>query len=97
MKAPKICPEYQDGSYNITVYSNESDNLTELHHFGPTKYTQRNENEQELVVKEVKDGFIFRGHYEVSVSAEIFGIIQSKSKVFCEFIQNTLYYWLLLY
>lgn len=61
-----------------------------MHHFGPTEYTQENENEH-LVVKEVKDGFVFGGHYEVSVSAESFGIFHSKSAVFGEFDINTVH------
>lgn len=63
------------------------------------EYTQENENEQKLVVKEVKDGFIFGGHYEVSVSAESFGIICSKSGVFGEFninIMQIMYYYAII-
>lgn len=59
-----------------------------MHQFGPIEYTQENENEQTLVVKEVKDGFIFGGHYDVSVSAESLGIIRSKSGEFGEFNIN---------
>ena len=62
-----MCPRYQVGIYNITVYD---DNNHIVHYFVPTEYTQNNIQEQELIVKEIRSGMIVGRHYVVKVTVE---------------------------
>lgn len=75
-----MCPRYQVGIYNITIYDDINHNI--IHHFVPTEYTQKNIQEQELIVRGVKSGLIVGGHYIVEVMVESGGVIRSQNKTF---------------
>ena len=80
VQVPNMCPRYQVGIYNITIYDDNNHNI--IHYFVPTEYTQNNLQEQELIVKEVKSGLIVGGYYIVEVTVETGGVVHSQNKTF---------------
>ena len=86
MQAPSICPGYQTGIYNITVYDDAYS--AAIIDFGPTKYTQESEEEHALIVKEVKSGMSLGGLYIVEVSVESFNSYCLKRKTISKFIAH---------
>ena len=53
-----------------------------IHTFGPTEYTQESEEEQTLIVNEIKTGLTLGGQYEVEVTVTSMGISHSKRETF---------------
>ena len=76
-QTPRICPNYQTGTYNITIYY-INDNESIVHQFGPIEFTQG----QELIVEEVKNGFFLGEHYGINITAQSFGIVRFQATVF---------------
>lgn len=74
-----MCPVYQTGSYNITVYDS-ADHL--LNFFGPEVYTQENEENKTLVEKDLQV-FLTQGQlYKVTVTSESIGTSISNTTTF---------------
>ena len=86
MQAPRVCPGYQIGSYNISIYAtNTLDNSSSLiYHFGPADYTQVNVDERTLLAHELRSGINQGSHYEVEVTVESYSMIRSRRKSFCK-------------
>lgn len=83
VQAPQLCPGYQIGMYNITLRDDKSDTI--LYSFGPSKYTQENENEPELIVKRIYSELISEQNYTLEVSVESLGSRYLKQKSFSKF------------
>ena len=86
MQAPRVCPGYQIGSYNISIYAkNTLDNSSSLiYHFGPADYTQVNVDERTLLAHELRSGIYQGSHYEVEVTVESYSMIRTRRKSFCK-------------
>ena len=83
MQAPNICPGYQTGTINISIYdSDNNDNL--VHRFGLTEYTQQNLDEPKLIIEELRSELIQGRHYKVEVTVESIGMLRFKQKSFCK-------------
>ena len=79
-QAPRICPGYQTGTYNISIYTSNDESI--VHQFGPIEYSQEHGNEQKLVVKEVRNGFILGENYGINVTAESIGVFRFRTTSF---------------
>jgi hypothetical protein len=79
-QAPRICPGYQVGTCNITIYTSNHESI--IHQLGPIEYTQEDVHEQELIPMEFRNGFILGEHYGISVTAESSGFLRSRTTVF---------------
>ena len=80
IETPAMCPVYQTGSYNITVYDS-ADHL--LKSFGPEVYIQENEETKTLTVNNLRI-FLTQGqlYYEIIVTTESIGASISNTTSF---------------
>ena len=84
-QAPRICPGYQTGTYNITLFDDKD---LVFDQFGPTKYTQENSNGQVLIVRGAWSGIELGNQYEVEVTVESVGVFRSKRKNFSKCVMT---------
>lgn len=78
-QAPSICPGYQTGFYNITIYDDHG-NVVEI--FGQTEYIQEREEEPVLIVKGVRSGLILNQQYTLAITVESLGVYRHQRKTF---------------
>lgn len=83
LQAPTICPGYQTGFYNITVYDGYG-NVVKI--FSQTEYTQETEEEPVLIVKGVRSGLILNEQYIVAVTVESLGVYHHQRKNFSKYL-----------
>ena len=81
-QAPGICSGYQVGTYSITILDDEQSHQHNIILLGATNYTQEQDDEHALIVKEVKMGLNFGRNYRVEVTAESIGITRSRTEDF---------------
>ena len=79
MQAPRVCPGYQTGSYNITIYDSYG-NVVKI--FSQTDYTQVREEEPVLIVKGVRSGLSLNQQYILAVTVESLGVHHHQRKNF---------------
>ena len=75
LQVPRICPYYQTGYYNITIYDIMNDSI--ILHVGPMEYSQINKSKQTLEFGTELDS---DKYYTVEVIAESIGVVQVKRK-----------------
>ena len=80
MQFPRICPGYQIGVYNITIYDNNNGDI--IHSFRPMELMQKNTEEQALITKEVKSGLTLGRQYVAEVTVESIGMVRNQNKTF---------------
>lgn len=78
LQAPKLCPLYQTGTYNISVYDKTYHLIQQV---GPTEYTQVNEEEQTLIVHQIQSSFQY---YAFEVTTSSVGITHTLRRTFGE-------------
>ena len=83
MQAPTICPGYQTGSYNITIYGGYG-NVVKI--FTQTEYTQETEEKPVLIVKGVRSGLILNEQYTIAVTVESLGVYHHQRKNFSKML-----------
>lgn len=71
VQAPSICPSYQVGTYNVSVY----DNHQPIYFVGPNNYTQESIEEPIVIMKEIEAG---RQHYQYKITISSEGITHTK-------------------
>lgn len=81
IQAPTICPGYQKGTHNVTIYDG---NGSLVHQFDSIEYTQEDNGEKSHIVKEMTSGLVYSKNYTVEVMTSSLGVMRSKRDSFCK-------------
>ena len=81
LQAPNICPGYQRGMYEISIYSDDGSGSL-VHSFPPTLHSRENDEDEATIAKEMRTGLTYGVNYTVEVVHATLGIVHTKTKGF---------------